>query len=122
MSIFAIVELIVMFVCGILALEQLIWMFNNNVPLSNAWNIIKIIVDILIVTGLVFIIIGLFCSMSGNSIRTGILCFLIGAILSVVLIVFQIIDRNNKITFENLIFMILLIVLSYFLWRQSGNL
>ena len=122
MSIFAIIELVVMAVCGILALQQLIDIFNDKTTdLGNAWTLVTVIIDIVIVVGLVLVIIGLFFSTSSNSIRSGILCFLFGAIASVVLIVYKIV-KGDRLTFQNLCFIILLIFLSYILWRQSGHL
>ena len=122
MSICAIIELIVMAICGILCLEQLIRIFNSGADLGNAWILITVIIDFLIVVGLVLVLVGLFCATSASSIRSGVFCFCIGAIASVVLIIYYIVAGSDRLTFENFLYIVLLIFLSYILWIQSGHL
>ena len=121
MSLFAIIEIVIMGVCGVLCLVQLINMFNSNTPLNNVWTIVQIIIDILIVAGLVFVIYGLFCAPSPAPIRTGILCFVVGAILALVVLVVQLVNGKGLTVYE-LCYMILLFFLAYILWRQSAHL
>ena len=121
MSLFAIIELVIMGVCGVLCLIELINMFNSNTKLNEVWTIIQIVVDILIVAGLVFVIYGLFCAPSPSPIRTGIICFVVGAILSLVSLVYQLV-AGAGLTVYGLCYMILLFFLAYILWRQSAHL
>ncbi len=89
------------------------------------WDVIEILRVIeygLIVAGLVLIIIGIFCSPSQYQIRTGILCFCVGTILAVVILVLLINDdRTNDTLVFNIFYMIFLIFLAYILWRQSSH-
>ena len=124
-SLFAIIELVIMGVVGVLCLVDLVrliqWMGDHK-----DWDVIEILRIIeygLIVAGLVLIIIGIFCSPSQYQIRTGILCFCVGTILAVVILVLLINDdRTSDTLFFNICYMIFLIFLAYILWRQSSHL
>lgn len=124
-SLFAIVELVIMGVVGVLCLVDLVrliqWIGDHR-----DWDVIEILRIIeysLIVAGLVLIIIGIFCSPSQYQIRTGILCFCVGTILAVVILVLLINDdRTNDTLVFNICYMIFLIFLAYILWRQSSHL
>ena len=97
MSLFAIIELVIMGVVGVICLVELVHVLQNGN--FKYWGIIeylKVVVDALIVIGLVLILIGLFCSPSQYQIRSGILCFCIGAILSIVITVLIIMDGKNQ--------------------------
>ena len=124
MSLFAIIELVIMAVIGIMCLIELVDTINYSNPRS--WGIIeylKVIVDALIVLGLCLILIGLFCSPSQYQIRSGILCFCIGTILSIVITVLVIIQKKAKDRlFYNICYIIFLVFLASILWRQSGHL
>lgn len=124
MTLFAIVELVIMGVVGVLCLVDLVRLIQYMGDNHN-WDVIEILRVIeygLIVAGLVLIIIGIFCSASQYQIRTGILCFCIGTILAVVILILLIKDdRTNDTLFFNICYMILLIFLAYILWRQSAN-
>ncbi len=123
-SLFAIIELVIMGVVGVLCLVDLVrliqWMGDHK-----DWDVIEILRIIeygLIVAGLVLIIIGIFCSPSQYQIRTGILCFCVGTILAVVILVLLINDdRTNDTLVFNIFYMIFLIFLAYILWRQSSH-
>ena len=122
MSLFAIVELVIMGVVGVLCLVDLYYLINN---LKN-WDVIEILRVVeygLIVAGLCLIIIGLFCSISQYQIRTGILCFCIGAILAIVITILVLIRKQNEesVVF-NICYIILMTFLAWILWRQSGHL
>ena len=125
MSLVAIIELVIMAVVGILCLYDLVDLIKV-LNRSSYWTIIDILRLVeyaLIVAGLVLVIIGLFCSISQYQIRTGILCFCIGAILAVVICVLIILDESNtrSIVF-NICYMIFMVFLAWILWRQSGHL
>ena len=120
MSLFAIIELVIMGVLAIICLVELIDIFNSNQSLSNVFLILRIISDILIVVGLCLIVYGLFCAMNPSPIRSGILCYLIAALISLVVIVYNFIE--SSITAYQFFYAVFLLFLAYFLWRQSGHL
>ena len=124
MSLFAIIELVIMGVVGVICLVELVHVLQNGN--FKYWGIIeylKVVVDALIVIGLVLILIGLFCSPSQYQIRSGILCFCIGAILSIVITVLIIMDgKNQDQMLYNICYIVLLVFLAWILWRQSYHL
>ena len=120
MSLFAIIELVIMGVLAIFCLVELINLFKSDARMNDVMTILKIIVDILIVVGLCLIVYGLFCAMSPSPIRSGILCYLLAALISLVVIVYCLI--NGGVKFYQFVYAIFLLFLAYFLWRQSGHL
>ena len=111
-------------VVGVLCLVDLVRLIQYMGDHKD-WDVIEILRVIeygLIVAGLVLIIIGIFCSPSQYQIRTGILCFCVGTILAVVILVLLINDdRTNDTLVFNICYMIFLIFLAYILWRQSSH-
>ena len=127
MGVLQIIELVIMGVVGILCLIGLVDFIKALNKSSGSWDVItilRLIEYVLIVAGLCLIIIGLFCSISQYQIRTGIMCFAVGGILSIVITVLYITnsrtDENNF--FYNICYIILMIFLVWVLWRQSGHL
>jgi hypothetical membrane protein len=124
MSLFAIIELVIMGVVGVLCLVHLVGVIQNGNPKN--WGVIdylNVVIDALIVIGLVLILIGLFCSPSQYQIRSGILCFCVGTILSIVVTVLIIMnDKDKDRMFYNICYVILLVFLAWILWRQSYHL
>ena len=124
MNLFAIIELVIMAVVGIMCLIELVDTINYSNP--KYWTIIeylKVVVDALIVIGLILILIGLFCSPSQRQIYTGVVCFLIGTILAIILTVLLIReDRTNDSLGYNICYIIFLTFLAYILWKQSYHL
>ncbi len=122
MSLFAIIELVIMGVVGVLCLVDLYYLVNN----LKHWEVLEILRVVeysLIVVGLALILIGLFCSISQYQIRSGVLCFCIGAILAVVITILILLRKENQ---ESVVFNILYIIfmtfLAWILWVQSGRL
>ena len=128
MSIFAIIELVIMGAVGVVCLVNLVKMIQELTDDKSSrhfdeFTILQIIVFVLIVAGLCFIIMGLFCSISSRHIRTGIMCFCVGTIVAVVLTILIIIKGiNNDDIFFNICYIIVLIFLAYILWLQSARL
>ena len=120
MSIWAIIELVAMGVCALFCLMELINLFNSNADLSDVWTILTMIDDALIVIGLILVVYGLFCAGAGM-IRSGILCFVIGCIIELVILIYRIV-KGEHLTFYGFCYIVLLIILAYILWRQSGHL
>ena len=124
MSLIAIIELVVMLCVGIVCGLDLVDLFDVN--RWELWEILRAVRDALCVVGLVLVIIGLFFSISQYQIRSGTLCFCIGAILSVVIMVFMLLDKNtyysNKSKAYCIFYIVLNVFLAWILWRQSGHL
>ena len=122
LSIFAIIELVVMGVVGVLCAVDLYYYFKD----SRSWDyltLLKVIDCIIIVAGLVLIIVGLFCCIGTYQIRTGIICFCVGCILAIIITVIILVKGYNKDSMIfNVCYIVLLVVLAYILWRQSNHL
>ena len=122
MSLWAIIELVCMGVCAVMCAVQLGEMFSNRGNQSlQTWEIIQIVIDALIVIGMVLILVGLFCSPNASTIRSGILCFVVGAIASCVVTIYYAVD-SEKVNFYTICYVVLLIFLAYILWVQSSHL
>ena len=121
MSLWAIIELVCMGVCAVICGVQLGDMFSNRSKSLETWEIIQIVIDALIVIGMVLILVGLFCSPNASTIRSGILCFVVGAIASCVVTIYYIIN-SGKANFYTICYVVLLIFLAYILWVQSSHL
>ena len=81
MGLFQIVELIVMGICGLLCAGNLIVCLNDKVALNNVVFILTIIGDVLVFDGLILVFMGFFCPWRASNLRTGIICFVAGAIV-----------------------------------------
>ena len=121
MGLFQIIELIVMGVCGILCAGNLIEYFNKN---SNrgvtAVLILLIIGNICVVAGLILVFMGLFCPCQPSNLRTGIICFVVGAIIFAVAILLPLF-KGEKVVITQIFQLILLVLLAYVLWIQAGR-
>ena len=115
-----IIEIVCMIICGIFSLVKLINIFTSDIRLNDIWTIIQIIVYVIIFAGLIMVVYGLFCTINQAIIKAGIVCFLLGTILSFVTLVYQIINKIG-ITLYGIFYMILLLLLGYILWRQLAN-
>ena len=122
MSLIAIIELVIMLVVGILCALDLVDLINHTRDWG-FWPILRAVEDGLIVVGLVLVIIGLFFSVSQYQIRSGILCFCIGAIISIVITILYIHKgQTEESLFYNICYIIFMTFLAWILWRQSGHL
>ncbi len=120
MGLFQIVELIVMGVCGLLCAGNLIECLNNKTSLNNVVLILTIIGDVLVVAGLILVFMGLFCPCQPNNLRTGIICFVVGAIVFAVAILLPLF-QGQKVLVTQILQLILLVCLAYVLWIQAGR-
>ena len=120
MGLFQILELIVMGVCGLLCAGNLIEIINSKSSANNVVLILTIGGDVLVVAGLVLVLIGLFCPCQGNNLRTGIICFVVGAIVFAVAILFPLF-RGGSVLVTQIFQLVLLILLAYVLWIQAGR-
>ena len=119
MGLFQIVELIIMGVCGILCAGNLIEYFRNNKGVS-ALLILLIIGNICVVAGLILVFMGLFCPCQASNLRTGIICFVVGALCYAIALLLPIVN-GGSITISQIFQLILLIFLAYILWIQAGR-
>ena len=124
MSLFAIIELVIMGVVGLVCLVDLYRMLDEKDGGSlELWEILRIVEYCLIIAGLVFILIGLFCSPSQRQIYTGIILFFIGTVLAIIITVYLIKeDKINDSLAYNIFYIIVLTFLAYILWKQSYHL
>ena len=121
----AIIELVIMLVVGILCAVDLVRLiqYMNNDHSWTYFQILKIIEYILIVSGMVLVLVGLFCCPQQGKVRSGIMCFCVGTILAVVIVVLVIVNGYQKDSLlYNICYVILLVCLAYILWRQSARL
>ena len=118
MGVFQIIELAVMLIVGILSIYDL---FNYLQYKFTLWSALVIVMDACIIAGLVFIIIGLFCSGS-NKIKTGIILFFVGAVIAIAIIIQNLItDSKLEVWLLDLVKGAILVFLAIILWKQSGN-
>ena len=118
MGVFQIIELAVMLIVGILSIYDL---FNYLKYGFTLWTVLVIVMDACIIAGLVFIIIGLFCSGS-NKIKTGIILFFVGAVIAIAMIIQNLITDNKlDVWLLDLVKGAILVFLAIILWKQSGN-
>ena len=118
MGVFQIIELAVMLIVGILSIYDL---FNYLQYKFTLWSVLVIVMDACIIAGLVFIIIGLFCSGS-NKIKTGIILFFVGAVIAIAMIIQNLItDSKLDVWLLDLVKGAILVFLAIILWKQSKN-
>lgn len=118
MTIWGIVELIVMGVIGLTCLFNLFDYVNRGI--GGVWSIIGLVGNGLGLAGLVFICLGLYQSNSGH-IKIGIICFLVSTLICCVCIVFSILN-GEKLYFGMIVTLALYIFIAYVLWKQSSHL
>ena len=124
MSIFAIIELVIMGVIAVLSLVELLDFLSGDKDSNGMIQVLVIIDDIIIVAAVVYIIIGLFVSVCGGSkLKMGILCFIAAGILSMIILVLQISDgvKGKELLFSIFKFIIYLF-LTFILWNQYTRL
>ena len=120
LSLLAIIELVVMLVVAILCAIELVTFFNKGGSFDTIGTLM-LIDDILIVAAVCYIISGLFCAFSGNQMKIGILLFVVGGILAMVILVLQI-NKGGQDIFYKILQFILLLYLTWILWNQAARL
>ena len=117
MTIWGIVELVVMVLIGVSCLLNVLDALHYKM---NLWTIIWFVGNGFGVAGLVFVILGLFFT-GGYHFRIGMICFFISIITAIIYIVIMIIDYQS-VYFSTIIYLCLDIFMAYVLWVQSGHL
>ena len=115
-TIWGIVELVIMFVIGILCLIDFFNLFSTEIGVRS---IISIVGDGFGIAGLVFIILALWLG-SGGHFKTGILCFLVSILITLVVIVWGLIS-GGSIGIRTILTVAFDVFLAYVLWRQSAQ-
>ena len=119
MSLFSIIQIVVMIVISILCLYELVDIINSQKFTTT--RTLALIDDIVIVAGICYLLYGLFFAASSRNIRIGILLFVVGAVLAMVIIVFEINQGTREIWLKIFQFVVLLF-LSFILWQQAARL
>ena len=120
MSLFAIVELVIMIVISILSLIELVDCLGKIKQGFGTIQMLVIIDDILIVAAVCYLIYGLFCSLSARNIQIGILLFVIAGVLAMVIIVLKLNGSSGNVLYQIMQFLILLF-LTWILWNQAAR-
>ena len=120
MSLFAIIELVIMIVISILSLIELIDCLGKIKQGFGTIQMLVIIDDILIVAAVCYLIFGLFCSLSARNIQIGILLFVIAGVLAMVIIVLKLNGSSGNVLYQIMQFLILLF-LTWILWNQAAR-
>ena len=120
MSIFAIIELVIMCVVAILCLTEL-FRFLGDGKDFNTMKFLILIDDILVVLALGYIVYGFICGFTSQKIRIGIYLFGFAAILAMVIIVLEINEGvGNKMLYKISQFVIYMF-LAWILWQQASR-
>ena len=118
-SLFSIIQIVVMIVVSVFCLYELIDIIDHG-DFTNT-KTLALIDDIIIVAGICYLLYGLFFAASSRNIRIGILLFVIGAILAMVIIALEIHYGTREIWLKIFQFIVLLF-LSFILWQQAARL
>ena len=119
MSFISIIQIVIMIVISIFSLYELVDIINKEN--FSTTGTLALIDDIVIVAGICYLLYGLFCAVSSRNIRIGILLFVVGAVLAMVIIIFEIQQGTREIWFKIFQFIVLLF-LSFILWQQAARL
>ena len=118
MSFFSIIQLVIMIIVSILCLYEFFDILRAK--RYDTIGTLTLIDDIIIVVGVCYLLYGLFCAASSRNIRIGMMLFVGGAVLAMVIIVLEILGTANKIWLKIIQFIILLL-LSFILWQQAAR-
>ena len=119
-SIFAIIEIVIMGVVAILSLIELVDYINGDKDCSGMIKTLVFVDDIAIVIAGVYVIIGLFF-LGGSKTRIGILCFIFAGILSMVILVLQINEGVGDELLYSIFKFIIYLFLTFILWKQYSR-
>ena len=120
MSLFGIIEIVIMIVVAIICLIEVGTFIKKMDTLKGYITVLVFIDDIIIVIAVCYLLYGLFCAVSSRNIKIGILLFVVGAVLAMVIIALQINQSSKEIWFKIFQFIILLF-LTFILWQQAAR-
>ena len=121
LTVWGLIEIIIMCIIGIIALDNLIRMFNSGGVFANIYTILLFALNLCIVIALVLTIWGI-CALDGNKLKLGLVLFFICLVVDIVLIIWGFIRYEGKIYFENIARVVVEIILAYILYKQSNKL
>ena len=113
-TIWCIVELVLMAIIGL----NCLFGFFEAVNMEFFWNIIFLVGNGFGIAGLLFVIFGLWKE-NGGFMKTGIFCFAIALIISIVIFVWNLL--HGEITGSSIVHFVLDCFLCYIFWIQSGG-
>ena len=120
LSLFNIIELVIMLVVGILCAIELVDILQN-IKTIQLYGVLTLIDDILVVVALIYIVVGLFCGLSNYQIKWGIFLFACAGILAMVIIVLEINGSSGKNVWIKILQFILYLFLTWILWNQAAR-
>ena len=120
LSLFNIIELVIMLVVGILCAIELVDILQN-IKKIQLYGVLTLIDDILVVVALIYIVVGLFCGLSNYQIKWGIFLFACAGILAMVIIVLEINGSSGKNVWIKILQFILYLFLTWILWNQAAR-
>ena len=120
LSLFNIIELVIMLVVGILCAIELVDILQN-IKTIQVYGVLTLIDDILVVVALIYIVVGLFCGLSNYQIKWGIFLFACAGILAMVIIVLEINGSSGKNVWIKILQFILYLFLTWILWNQAAR-
>ena len=119
MTIWGIVELVIMILIGVSCAFNVMDAISYRM---NVWNIVWFVGNAFGVAGLIFVILGLFFT-GGYHFRIGMICFFVSIIIAIIYLVITILHVGQReIYFSTIVYLCLDIFMAYVLWRQSGHL
>ena len=123
MSLWAIIELVIMGVVSILCLCELFDFIQHDKKSGDLVKFLIIVDDILIVCAICYIVAGLFFSYCGGSkLKIGILLFVGAGILAMVILVLQISKGVGDEIWYKIFQLLLYLLLTFILWKQQERL
>ena len=120
MSIFAIIELVIMMVVAVLCFVEVVRFIGDG----QKFDYIKFFVlvdDILAVAALCYIVYGLFCGFASSKLKWGIMLFVFAAILAMVIIVLEINKGVGDKIFYKIFQFCIYLFLAWILWNQAAR-
>ncbi len=125
-SVFAITELAIIGIVFVICIVDIFRLVHYLKKDGNEWEVIdflKVVQYILIFVGIILVLVGLLLSLSEFIVKAGIMCFCIGSVIAFVILMLLIgKDRDKDNLVFNIIYLVVLFLLSLVLWRQSNSL
>ena len=121
MSIFAIIELIIMMVVAVLCFVEVVRFIGDGEKFGYL-KFLVLVDDILAVAALCYIVYGLFCGITSTKLKLGIMLFALAAIVAMVIILLEINEGVGKKIFYKIFQFCIYLFLAWILWQQAARL
>ena len=121
MSLFSIIQLSIM---GLVTISCFYELVDINIIRQkyHTFDILTLIDDIIILAGTFYLLYSLFFAASSRNIRIGMILFVIGAVLAMIIIVYEIMEGYTREIWLKIIQFIVLLFLSFILYQQATRL